>query len=1017
MLHLYPTFDGFLGKIDVIDQGAKQKDSAVDTVVILDRSGSMGSQVARIVNKLLPSVFDKLGYKPDQQVTIIAFDDRIQTIVVDVKELPMFRIGSGGSTTMSIAIRAFRDYLQVKQNNKLRLLAISDGQLDDQERTMTEASMLAKEISGKFQINSQSVRFFTSTYGQPDTRGLAGILQFDSKGLSKLTDLNASLTDDVISSAIAGMFKDDGLDMNIVMEADKAVFKSTPWSVPSDKLNVYEGSNTIWLSDIPGGISINGQPVKVELHEERNKDAIYNSIKPKLDFYINKLRVLKVVNTEQSKAEIGQIMHYFDQFQKWIDSMDSDMAKLLGDHSLRGRLEYFKRLSVKKKQSFVAQMASIASDERVANLNSAQQADYLRSVDLNRNAKALARRAETYGLDFTTTVHKEVREMHKHLGELADIDDSGHNVSFYSQETTLSGIKAVCSLVTDGFIDEMDVDDVVQMINIVGVACNGPIGDFPDPMTWRVENLYGGCYLSLSDLLIAHIQSGGKRLTVPGIGAEITNVVPMFEDERVQRFMQKYCPSLLEYVCSIGMRRVIVGIPLTFAYTLCAGVWKLVELLNKDKSTVNIECFLRLLNSYNISIGKHFDHVLPYIKDQDPQLCYYVCNNGLTNMIQPLYTLIKSGKMEYIDRIIRSIYSYETYQLVKRRLKKEEDHAGFVKESLHKLLGIDLAKHVPALKPLFEEDVMPEFHNGYTVDGKLLSQWTNSFWYLDYVTLMTKFMEATTKDVPVEYIKSIKEMDNASITAALGIHIDLNTYKLYSLVQSLLYRSKPDRVDDAKEVMLVSDLGYKDNGDKMIREYVRAQYVAHWTALKRLKSLQEVDEAVKRMVNLMISCPTVDEFIELLSKGMKFGDRQYSIANTSSKGYMELVNAFLDLANGMPNRCGKLAVFMMGRTIDGVKVVWNGGNALFGGLKRFEHVFMPTSTGREIFAIVKTHYNNNAVYLYRDSMPNRHGHSNDKPSYFAFGYTSLEEMIQNISDEEWQEYKKVHHNCCGIKKL
>jgi len=370
--------------------------------------------------------------------------------------------------------------------------------------------------------------------------------------------------------------------------------------------------------------------------------------------------------------------------------------------------------------------------------------------------------------------------------------------------------------------------------------------------------------------------------------------------------------------------------------------------------------------------------------------------------------------MEYIDRIIRSIYSYETYQLVKRRLKKEDDHGAFVKDALHKLLGIDMAKYVPALKPMFEEDTMPEFYNGYTVDNKLLDQWTSSFWYLDYVTLMTKFMEATTKDSPIEYIKSIEEMDNASVTTALGIHVDLNTYKLYSLVQSLLYRSKPDRVDDAKEVMLVSDLGYKDNGEKMVKEYVRSQYVAHWTSIKRLKALSEVDEAVKRLVAIMISCPTVDEFIELLSKGIKFGDRQYSIANTSSKGYIELVDAFLNMTNGMPGRCGKLAAFMMGRTIDGSRVVWNGGNALFGGLKRFEEVFNSTSHGRQIYEIVKTHYKNNATYMYRDSKPNRHGHSNDKPSFFAFGYTTLEEMINNITDEEWHEYKKAHYNCCGI---
>ena len=52
-------------------------------------------------------------------------------------------------------------------------------------------------------------------------------------------------------------------------------------------------------------------------------------------------------------------------------------------------------------------------------------------------------------------------------------------------------------------------------------------------------------------------------------------------------------------------------------------------------------------------------------------------------------------------------------------------------------------------------------------------------------------------------------------------------------------------------------------------------------------------------------------------------------------------------------------------------------------------------------------------HVYRE-LENRQGHSNDKPSYWALGYKSIEEMFNTISKVEIEEYKKVHSQCCGL---
>lgn len=56
----------------------------------------------------------------------------------------------------------------------------------------------------------------------------------------------------------------------------------------------------------------------------------------------------------------------------------------------------------------------------------------------------------------------------------------------------------------------------------------------------------------------------GQKLKHPYSDKEIINVIPTFDDERIHKFIRKYAPSLLEYICSIGMRRIISDVPNTY---------------------------------------------------------------------------------------------------------------------------------------------------------------------------------------------------------------------------------------------------------------------------------------------------------------------------------------------------------------------------------------------------------------------------------------------------------------------
>lgn len=79
-LEIHKCFDSYLGKIKVSENKADNKDSKEITnipklVIILDISGSMGNQVERFVQKIIPGVAKNLnGSNISNTITLITFE-------------------------------------------------------------------------------------------------------------------------------------------------------------------------------------------------------------------------------------------------------------------------------------------------------------------------------------------------------------------------------------------------------------------------------------------------------------------------------------------------------------------------------------------------------------------------------------------------------------------------------------------------------------------------------------------------------------------------------------------------------------------------------------------------------------------------------------------------------------------------------------------------------------------------------------------------------------------------------
>ncbi|CAF0914678.1 unnamed protein product [Rotaria sordida] len=239
-LCLYSNETGFIGKLSLTtsDETLLSK-LKVATIVVLDRSGSMGNFVSRFVNRILPRIFKTLDYANDQIITLITFNDNANKYTIPVKELPKFKIQSQGCTYMALAISILIQTILIElptDCHALRLLTISDGDVADQDRVQIEATQLTSLIKNDFIINSQAVRLFIST-AQPDTRAVS--------------NLKANLSSEEISTTVVNLFSSDSLNRRALFKSAEPILKSTPWQMnDSDAISLTLGENLFWLSKL-----------------------------------------------------------------------------------------------------------------------------------------------------------------------------------------------------------------------------------------------------------------------------------------------------------------------------------------------------------------------------------------------------------------------------------------------------------------------------------------------------------------------------------------------------------------------------------------------------------------------------------------------------------------------------------------------------------------------------------------------------------------------------------------------
>jgi len=327
----------------------KIKSSNLPTfITILDSSVSMGHHTERICKSILPQIFTSLNYPPETLHHIINFDTYTNHQCLTLKDLQSRPIRSGGCTYIAPTFKKLMDI--IKPNMQYRLLVISDGDVYDMSTALQEASS-AKTFMKNYNINSQTIRFFSSS-SQPDTRALASFLQLNTITKPNLVDISGNLSDNVIATAIANLFRDDTTSYNLTSSVP--IFKSQPWLPPTDKITIYNTESTIWLENLPGTMNVNGQEYKIDMviDGEINEDNVHKILSSELEKFLNYLKLLKVVNNETSKTEIMQIVNYFNNLEHslFVASSKKNLTDPSIINSLKHRCNIFKTVINRKKK-------------------------------------------------------------------------------------------------------------------------------------------------------------------------------------------------------------------------------------------------------------------------------------------------------------------------------------------------------------------------------------------------------------------------------------------------------------------------------------------------------------------------------------------------------------------------------------------------------------------------------------------------------------------------------------------
>ena len=335
-LHIIPWLEHLLCSIDISKNTAaatSKQHQNVKTIVVLDISSSMGSQVPRIIQRILPIVLRQSGCSDSEPIDLLLFNQSCTTIRKTVNQLVQFEIFATGGTQISSALDCMQQHFAAlfQPNQATRILVISDGEnsYNNQKRMLDMANAMQQEFSKRNiqPIIVHALRWQSSGSASPDTQALASVLLWNTKHnqdqANQLHDIDAiRLSDALVINQLDQILAKDACSAPLCtltagITSRVNCFFPSPWNEGVDKVNLNVGSNVFWLSsqtDVDSLIFETGQQqsigasqdIKVVRHPEcKSMSRVRELLGKKLDQLLSQMRFLKVIGKPVGHSGTG----------------------------------------------------------------------------------------------------------------------------------------------------------------------------------------------------------------------------------------------------------------------------------------------------------------------------------------------------------------------------------------------------------------------------------------------------------------------------------------------------------------------------------------------------------------------------------------------------------------------------------------------------------------------------------------------------------------------------------------
>jgi len=1016
---------GQLGTILKVNMGENVGKVTVkpEIIWIVDRSGSMGQNVDRLMNKVIPDSMLNLGYKNTHIANIITFDSKTEILKKSVNALINSNISSRGVTNMSPVFDHMTNIIHNDQTKPYCVVVLSDGDVHDKKEVAEHAKKNLQYVKG-VEISVIAVRLGTPSGNSADTQALANVALYNTQGYvpvkdfvlneHSVTQLTTYMTTELEKSGVGVAYGE--------LSCPAKVFTTMPTEDPVYSIRLPKDMDKYVIVDKNTDfetILINGKSISSMLRRDIIKSEF--DIKTFVENSLQWMKIRKVSCVDFS----DDIVSWFDQLNRFIEH-NSDSSET-NSVQVRDRINRLKKTIQKRTSSAMNELLQMNNQTKLSTINSNQTADYLRG-DLKSTGAAKRMEKYTNGESFDDIANGILTKLNE-LKETHNIDEQFpvENISFFSQSGCTESVLCAADLKNYN----PSIFDLLTSSGFLGLCFNCNQCDLPDPWIFEVNEVFlGNYYLTEADLRTEN------TIEYPGTHSEVNGILPLmkFNESLYKEYVSGKLRKLAEAQASVSIRGMLGPITQDILAMNAAVLKCIVEQVDtSDITTIQKDMIENITKQMQFHFDVYANNTFELLGKSmcmgDPRVNFVGSIGG--NSLLKLFCVLTFHKdcesvrtnTTQLKKLLAVFYELDCYMAAKKKFKGHDEDYNETTERYLELLNVlcidikQFERSYPVGEPYHESAELINVDD-ITVDvdacvNNITSWLPNDKKYSGLYRLITG--------------KCISDADRL-------FDLENDQYKimkLHSVVQAIQCRIEDDRINKEDGHMKIP-LPYDHvNCKKYIEQAIYNIYSDNYNKRMLNKRAKEHDIMYFNFVKYLTKCDA-DEFVSCLN-GEPHNEKQSnfsnnglyidvvpSIKNRSARGYAELVSMLVDTSSDVTDRLNKIKIIITGRDLN-KDPVWCSGNVLSKKLEDFMSVFDYYNKKPEwnnLMAIVMEF----KKWIYRESdKKNRHGHCNSKPSFFSYGFETLSEFefsckngLIGFTPDDWTEYKTIHTTCCGF---